>query len=123
MGTSLAENNLAIARKWFDAFNEHDLEKLLSLYDGNAAHYSPKLKIRMPETEGLVRGKDALRSWWKDAFDRLPSLRYSHTSLTANDDRVFMEYVRSVDGEPDMLVAEVLEVKDSAIVASRVYHG
>jgi hypothetical protein len=36
---------------------------------------------------------------------------------------VFMEYVRHVDGEPDMPVAEVLEVRDGMIVASRVFHG
>ena len=77
----------------------------------------------MPETNGLVSGKAALRAWWKDAFDRLPTLNYIPTTLTANNDRVFMEYIRKVEGEPDMLVAEVLEIKDGLIIASRVYHG
>ena len=113
----------SIAFKWFDAFNRHNLEQLLSLYDEEAAHFSPKLKIRKPETNGFVIGKQALREWWQDAFDRLPSLHYKVTSLTANGDRVFMEYVRTVEGEKDMLVAEVLEVKDFKIIASRVYHG
>lgn len=113
----------SIAYKWFDAFNQHNLEQLLSLYDDNAQHYSPKLKIKKPETNGFVTGKDALREWWKDAFDRLPSLQYKVTSLTANSDRVFMEYVRSVNDEEDLLVAEVLEIRDGKIVFSRVYHG
>src|SRR2546428_909776 len=90
-----------IAYKWFDAFNTHNLDQLLSLYDNNAEHFSPKLKIRKPETNGLVKGKEALRDWWQDAFDRLPSLKYKVTSLTACDERVFMEYVRMVDGEED----------------------
>jgi len=34
-----------------------------------------------------------------------------------------MEYVRTVQGESDMLVAEVLEIKEDKIVFSRVYHG
>ena len=42
---------------------------------------------------------------------------------TANDERVFMEYIRHVENEPDMLVAEVLEINNGLIVASRVYHG
>ena len=113
----------SIAFKWFDAFNQHKLEQLLSLYDDEAKHFSPKLKIRKPETNGFVSGKQALREWWQDAFDRLPSLHYKVTSLTANGDRVFMEYVRTVEGEKDMLVAEVLEVKYLKIIASRVYHG
>lgn len=117
------QKNLSIAHAWFEAFNSHNLEKLLSLYDDEANHFSPKLKIRHPETKGLVKGKEALRVWWKDAFDRLPSLHYKVTSLTANSDRVFMEYIRIVAGEENMLVAEVLEIKEGFIVASRVYHG
>lgn len=108
---------------WLEAFNAHNLEKLLSLYDGEAVHFSPKLKIRHPETNGLVTGKEDLRAWWQDAFDRLPSLNYKVTSLTSNADRVFMEYIRTVANEDNMLVAEVLEIKDGKIIASRVYHG
>ena len=118
-----AEKNLSIAHLWFEAFNSQNLEKLLSLYDDEAQHFSPKLKIRHPETLGLVIGKEALRNWWKDAFDRLPTLHYKVTSLTSNSDRVFMEYIRTVDNEENMLVAEVLEIKEAKIVASRVYHG
>jgi hypothetical protein len=106
-----------IAHRWFEAFNEHNLVKLLSLYDDQAQHYSPKLKLRQPETNGLITGKDALRTWWQDAFDRLPDLHYKLMRLTANDDRVFMEYIRQVGSEPDMDVAELLEIKDGKIVA------
>ena len=96
---------------------------MLALYDDHAKHFSPKLKIRRPETNGFVEGKDALRDWWQDAFDRLPSLNYTVTSLTANDNRVFMEYIRTVTGEEDMAIAEVLEIRHGLIMASRVYHG
>ena len=112
-----------IAQQWINAFNEHNLEALLSLYDDNAIHFSPKLKQRRPETEGLIKGKEAMRDWWRDALDRLPTLHYKLVRLTANDDRVFMEYIRQVYDEEDMDVAEVLEIKDGKIVASRVYHG
>lgn len=112
-----------IAQQWFAAFNEHNLENLLSLYSEDAVHYSPKLKLRQPETNGLIKGKAALRSWWQDSFDRLPTLRYIVNTLTANQDRVFMEYTRQVAGEADLQVGEVLEIKDGVIVASRVYHG
>ena len=115
--------NENIAFNWFSAFNSRNLEQLLSLYDDEAQHYSPKLKIRRPETGGIVQGKQALRDWWQDAFERLPSLHYQVTSLTADEQRVFMEYIRQVENEEDILVAEVLEIKDKKIIASRVYHG
>lgn len=112
-----------IAKKWLQAFNEHDLEKLLSLYDDNAEHFSPKLKLRKPETRGIIKGKTVMHAWWQDAFDRLPGLSYHEKTITANDDRVFMEYTRMVAGEENMVVAEVLEIKNGLIVASRVYHS
>ena len=114
---------ISIAHQWFDAFNQHDLEKLLALYADDAQHYSPKLKLRQPETKGLIIGKDALRSWWRDSFERLPSLRYEQTRFIADNESVFMEYTRYVDGEDSMTVGEVLEIKDVLIVASRVYHS
>lgn len=112
-----------IAQQWFNAFNTHNLEGLLALYDDHAIHFSPKLKIRQPETQGLIKGKAALRDWWKDSFDRLPTLHYQPTSFTANEQRIFMEYIRSVEGETEMLIAEVLEISYGKINASRVYHG
>lgn len=118
-----ATANETIARRWFDAFNAHDLDALLALYHDHAEHYSPKLKQRDPATYGRVKGKAALRAWWREAFDRLPSLRYEVRSLTANPRRVFMEYVRHVGGEGDLLVGEVLEISEGRIHASRVYHG
>lgn len=112
-----------IAMQWFEAFNKKQLDKLLDLYTEDAEHFSPKLKIRHPETGGLVKGRAALQLWWQDAFNRLPTLHYRVKSLTANNYRVFMEYTRTVEGEEDMLVAEVLELNNGKIVFSRVYHG
>ncbi|MBU3680450.1 MAG: nuclear transport factor 2 family protein [Flavobacterium sp.] len=112
-----------IAYNWLTAFNEKQLENLLELYDDHAEHFSPKLAQRQPETKGLINGKETLRAWWADAFNRLPTLHYKPLTITANQDRVFMEYLRQVDGEPDLKVAEVLEIKNEKIVFSRVYHG
>jgi ketosteroid isomerase-like protein len=117
------EQNKQIALKWFEAFNDHDLEKLLSLYSDKAEHFSPKLKIRMPETRGLIKGKPALMEWWQDAFDRLPSLQYEVKKLTADEEQVFMEYIRHVNGEEELRVGEVLQIENGQIIFSRVYHG
>ena len=117
------EETESIALAWFNAFNQHNLEMLLSLYHNEAAHFSPKLKIHQPQTNGFIKGKEALRTWWQDAFNRLPSLHYKLLKLTANDNRIFMEYIRQVDEEEDLRVGEMLEIKEGLIIASRVYHG
>ena len=112
-----------IASQWLAAFNEQELEKLLSLYHDDAVHYSPKLRTQKPETNGLIQGKAALWDWWKPAFERLQPLHYELKFLTANNERVFMEYTRTVLEEEPLQVAEVLDIEHGLIVASRVYHG
>ena len=114
------KENAEITFKWFEAFNEHDIEKLLDLYHEDADHYSPKLKIRYAESNGIIKGKESLRNWWNDAFERLPSLRYYIISLTVNSDFVLMAYKRIVNNEEDMEVSEVLNIKDGLIVSSAI---
>ena len=115
--------NETIANKWLDAFNRHHLGDLLDLYDDNAIHLSPKLKIKFPESKGLIEGKEALGKWWQDSFNRLPKLHYKVITITANEERVFLEYLRHVQGEDHYMVAEVLTIKNGKIVKSTVYHS
>lgn len=113
----------SIAEKWFDAFNRHHLEDLLSLYSDTAEHYSPKLKLRQPETNGLIQGKEQLRAWWSDSFNSLPSLRYHPNFIIHEGNKIFMEYLRKVDDQDDLIVGELLVIEDGKIVASKVYHS
>jgi heme-degrading monooxygenase HmoA/ketosteroid isomerase-like protein len=113
----------AIAEAWLAAFEARDLDALLALYAEGATHTSPKIRVLHPETGGKLTTKAAMRAWWADSFERLPTLKYVPTSITADPDSVLLEYVRRVDGEPDMPIAEVFEIRAGYIVASRVFHG
>ena len=116
------EDLISLAEKWFEAFNQKDIEALLALYHEDAKHFSPKLKVRHPETNGLIQGKPELRTWWQDAFVRLPTLRYEPVRFTPYENRVFMEYWRHVQGEEDLYVGEMLEVDNAHIRFSSVFH-
>ena len=113
----------AIAEAWLGCFERRDLDGLLALYAETATHTSPKIRVRHPESGGVLRGKAAMRAWWQDSFDRLPSMKYVPTSITANNQRVYFEYVREVAGEAPYPVAEVLDIENGKIMASRVFHG
>ncbi len=112
-----------IAHAWLTAFNAHDVEALVALYDEHCTHTSPKIRALHPETGGQLVGRPALRTWWADAIKRLPGLRYEATAVTASDDRVVLEYLRHAPNEPVMPVSESFDVRQGRIVASRVYHG
>jgi ketosteroid isomerase-like protein len=116
-------NNADLGRAWLKAFNAHDVPKLVALYADDCEHTSPKIRTLHPQTGGRLLGKAKLTEWWADAIRRLPSLRYEELSVTADESRVFLEYLRHVDGEPSYPVAEVFDVVDGRIKASRVYHG
>lgn len=116
--------NRALARAWLQAFNTYDVDALVALYAEDATHTSPKIRALYPDTGGKLVGRAALARWWREANARLPGLRYEETALTADGERVFMEYLRHAPGgEAPLPVAEVLEVRGGRIVASRVYHG
>lgn len=113
-----------LARKWMACFENKDADALVALYAEGARHTSPKLRTLRPESGGSIAGRAELRKWWADAFARLPDLRYVERSITASDRRVVLEYLRFAMGDPDVAVAEVLEIgPDGLITASRVYHG
>jgi hypothetical protein len=119
----MKSENLLALNNWIESFNIKNLDSLLSLYNENAEHYSPKLKVRKPETNGLIKGKEQLREWWKDAFERLPQLNYRVNYSIADDKSVFVEYLRSVPGEDDLIVGEVLFFENGLIIRSRVFHS
>lgn len=116
-----AVSNTRIARQWITAFNEHDLEKLLRLYHEDAVHFSPRLKLKKPASGGFITGKAGLREWWADAFLQLPTLQYELINLIADQKQVLMEYIRKAPADPDMMIAEILEIENGLIIRSRLY--
>src|SRR5262245_46559514 len=117
------ETTRRIAERWLEAFNAHDVDGLVALYAEDATHTSPKIRTLHPETGGKLLGRAALSAWWKDSNARIPGLRYELTAITASSERVFIEYVRHATGQASSPVAEVFDVRDGLISASRVYHG
>jgi hypothetical protein len=47
----------AVGRSWIDAFNAHDVERLVALYADDCTHTSPKIRALHPETGGKLVGK------------------------------------------------------------------
>jgi ketosteroid isomerase-like protein len=118
-----AASNRQLGKDWLAAFNAHDVPRLVGLYADDATHTSPKIRTLHPDTGGKLVGKAALTVWWEDALKRLPTLRYEELTVTADESRVFLEYLRHAPDGPAYPVAEVFEVRDGKISASRVYHG
>jgi hypothetical protein len=68
------EDALKFAREWIEAWNSHDLAKILSHYSEDFALTTPYIVEVMKEPTGAIKGKKAVRDYWERAFQRIPDL-------------------------------------------------
>ena len=54
----------AFAKEWIDAWNSHDLERILTHYDDEVLLTSP-VALNIQSGDGNVRGKEALRAYFQ----------------------------------------------------------
>lgn len=82
-----------IGRRWIEAWNSRDLERVLALYDDEAEMSSPAIiKLGLNPT-GQLKGKDRLRAYWSRALASLPNLHFELLDLSVSPDSVIVRYV------------------------------
>ena len=117
MEFSCAQNR---AMDWIDAWNSRDLEAILALYAEDATMASPHITDLGINPEGVLRGKAALRDYWRDALRRKPNLHFRRQGTFAGADSLVVTYFN----EADRLVAEFLRYgSDGLIVQGAAQHG
>jgi len=96
---------LSFAREWIEAWNSHDLERILSHYSEDFEMASPLIVERMGEPSGVLKGKAAVRNYWQQGLAAQPPLRFELLDVLAGI-RSITIYYRSIGRR---VVAEVLE--------------
>jgi len=66
----------AFAAEWIDAWNEADLERVLSHYAEDFEMSSPLIRERMGVSSGRLKGKAAVRPYWARGITIEPPLRF-----------------------------------------------
>lgn len=62
------------AREWIDAWNAHDMERILSHYADDFEMSSPLIVQRVRGSRGTLMGKQAMRAYWQPSLDARPPL-------------------------------------------------
>jgi ketosteroid isomerase-like protein len=93
------------AQEWIAAWNAHDLERILAHYADDVELDSPLVAKLMGGSEGVVRGKAALRDYFARGLQAFPTLRFDFIRLYAGVRSCVLEY-RSANG---LRAAEVME--------------
>ena len=62
------------AQQWMDAWNSHNLDRIMSLCADDIEVTSPFIADLMQEQSGTLRGKEIIRAYWAKALERYPDL-------------------------------------------------
>jgi ketosteroid isomerase-like protein len=106
------------ATDWIDSWNAHDLDRVLAHYADDFEMSSPIIIQMVHEPSGLLRGKTAVRTYWKRALERIPDLHFELISALAGVTSITL-YYKSAHGR---LAAEVFHFDADRKVARAVAH-
>ncbi len=89
------------ANDWIDAWNSHDLDKILSHYEDDFEMSSPVIIRVTGEVSGILRGKSAVGAYWAKALKINPDLRFELLTVLAGIDSITLYYkgVRGLSAE------------------------
>lgn len=96
----------AFAKDWIDAWNAHDLDRIVSHYADDCTFVTPFAVKLLGEPTGTVRGKAALRDYFAKGLARYPDLAFEMHRVFVGVAGLTICY-RSVN---DLLAAETFEL-------------
>jgi len=105
------------AAEWIEAWNSHDLNKILSHYADDFEMSSPYIMQIANEPSGKLKGKEQVSAYWSQALQRIPDLHFEllNTLVGVNSLTLYYQGVRG-------LAAEVLHLNDTGEVIKAYAH-
>ncbi len=96
--------------RWIGAWNNKDLDAVLSMFADNIEFYSPKIKAVTPEfNSGKVNNKQDLKHYWATALEKITSLHFTPKEYYIKMDTCVLEYMATFDEKRTFLSIEKFE--------------
>jgi len=103
---------IQFSEAWVAAWNAHDLEAVLSHFHDDVVFTSPMAVRVLPDSGGVLRGKEALRQYWTEGLRLIPDLAFTVERVYAGVSTLVIGYRNQRGG----LVDEVLVFADGLVV-------
>ena len=103
------------ANHWVKAWNSHNLDEIMFHYSTDVVLLSPAAAKILNDPSGMVKGKEALRAYFRRGLEAYPSLKFELIDVMWGVSSVVLYYVNQKGGK----TAEFMEV-DTDIKATRV---
>ena len=89
---ALLDSAEAFARDWIDAWNSHNLDRVLSHYTDDFEMSSPFIAQFTGEPSGVLKGKEQVSEYWRAALARIPDLRFDLTAVYTGASSIAIAY-------------------------------
>lgn len=83
---------LNFALEWVEAWNSHDLDKIMIHYAENFEMSSPVIKQLMNEKSGILKGKKSIRAYWEKALKMNPTIHFELIKSYSGANSVVIHY-------------------------------
>ena len=103
------------AEDWIEAWNAHDLERILSHYTDDFVMSSPLIIERMGVAEGVLKGKDAVRPYWQQGLEARPPLHFDLRDVLVGVNTIAIYYHSTT---LNRMVAEIVTLNAQGQVVS-----
>jgi hypothetical protein len=80
------------ANDWLSAWNDRDIDRILSHYADDVVFHSPRIALVMGNDATTVHGKKALQTYWTEALSRARSLFFAIDNVLVSSDAVTILY-------------------------------
>jgi len=80
------------ASEWVDAWNSHDLDKILNHYADDFEMNSPVISQITDKKNGKLIGKNAVRSYWEKALNMNPTLHFEFIKYYVGANSIVIQY-------------------------------
>ncbi len=80
------------AREWVEAWNSHDLDRVLSHYTDDFEMSSPFIVAFTGEPSGTLKGKAQVRAYWQTGLARVPDLKFELLDVFTCVNSVVLHY-------------------------------
>jgi len=109
---------LNLAAHWVQAWNSHDLDEIMSHYGEDVVLVSPIAAKILNDPSGMVKGKDALRTYFKRGLEVYPNLKFDLLDVMWGLSSVVLYYVNQKDTKAGEFMEIDLEGKIVRVVAN-----
>ncbi len=80
------------AQQWLAAWNDHDLDRILSHYADDFEMSSPVIVQVVGEPSGALKGKPAVRAYWAKALAMFPDLKFELLTTLVGVNSITLHY-------------------------------